>query len=121
MIMYVSFPKAVSLQPGGSENGCSLVDKDGPDVTDGVGVNAFGRIDAKLDWLEATELLAGGKVARVVDEKEEGPGGLGELLVWSGVMDGCDLSGDDDGSVNDEIPGDIELVFASETPAVVMS
>ena len=121
MRTYVSFPKAVSLQPGGSENGSLLVDEDGPDVTDEFcSVDDFGVIDAKLDRLVAVELLAGCKVNRVFDEREEGPEILGKLLVWSDVLDECDLDDEDDGSVNDELPGEIELVFASETSAVVM-
>ena len=73
MRTYVSFRKTVSLQPGGSENGSSLLDKDGPDVTDGIGVDGFGVTDAKLDWLGVIDL-------RVVDDKEEDSEGLGRLL-----------------------------------------
>ena len=122
MRTYVSFPKAVSLQPGGSENGSLLVDEDGPDVTAGVCVvDGFGVIDAELDRHGAVELLAGGEVNRVFDEKEEGPEISGKLLVWSGVLDECDLDDEYDGSVNGELPGERELVPAYETSAVVMS
>ena len=121
MITYVLFPKAVNLQPGGSENGSSLVDKDKLDVTDELDVDASWVIDVKLDWLGVVELLAVGKANRVFDGKEEVGESLGELLVESGVMDGCDLKEDEDDSVNGEMPGDIEVIFAMETAALVMS
>ena len=121
MITYVLFPKAVNLQPGGSENGSSLVDKDRLDVTDELDVDASWVIDVKLDWLGVVELLAVGKANRVFDGKEEVGESLGELLVESGVMDGCDLKEDEDDSVNGEMPGDIEVIFAMEAAALVMS
>ena len=111
----------MNLQPGGSENGSSLVDKDRPDVTDELDVNAFGVIDVKLDWLGFVELLAEGKATRVFDGKEEVRESSGELLVESGVMDGGDLKDDEDGSVNGEMPGGIEVAFARETAALVIS
>lgn len=111
----------MNLQPGGSENGSSLVDKDRPDVTDELDVNAFGVIDVKLDWLGVVELLAEGKANRVFDGKEEVRESLGELLVESGVMDECDLKDDEDGSVDGEMLGEIEVVFARETAALVIS
>ena len=121
MITYVSFLQAVNLQPGGSENGSSLVDRDRPDVTDELDVDAFGVIDVKLDWLGVVELLAEGKANRVFDGKEEVRESLGGLLVESGVMDGWDLKDDEDGSVNGEMLGEIEVLCAKETAALVMS
>ena len=87
---------------------------DGVRVVDGLGV-----IDAERDRLGFVELLAEGKPFRALDGREEGLETWVELPVWSGLMSDGDLDDNGDNGA-DKTPDGIELLFVSETSAVIM-